>query len=490
MAFKPNQVRNVWIDIAGLDEFVTQLAQEKNGRTPKYSHEEIRQRAKKRFHVDITRRALSKHLVKKGLQRMALADLLKPKQGFAQDVRRPAPKHPEGWEPHVEIVGDKATAITKPMEVTPDEKMLIEGFDLSVDEWMVVGPIGCRRWQANVPVEENSTDCRCTPKQSGHHYEERWLKYFKASLVRRSTTDAAEVADLTSVILKHKPVKKKPLGGDVAFAVAIADPQIGKHDQGGVVGTVNRFIDDIGRVQDRARDLRAIGVPIGPLYVFGMGDIIEDCSERYPMQAFTVELNLRDQMKAARRLLADALRAWAPSFEQVVVAAVGGNHGENRRDGKAFTSFSDNADVAIFETLEEVFAENQDAFGHMSFVLPDDRLDLTLDVKGTITTLAHGHQAGRGSTPAQKLDNWWMQQAHGMQPAGDSSLLLSGHYHHLNVVQTGQKTHIQCPALEGGSDWWRNVTGQRSAPGLLTMTIGKEHVREEHMVGWDNLQVV
>jgi predicted phosphodiesterase len=208
------------------------------------------------------------------------------------------------------------------------------------------------------------------------------------------------------------------------------------------------------------------------------------------MQTFSVELNYRDQMKMARRLIAQALRTWAPGFDQVIVAAVGGNHGENRLDGKAFTSFSDNADVAIFETLEEVFAENPDAFSHMSFVIPDDRLDLTLDVKGTITALAHGHQAGKGSTAAQKLDNWWMGQAHGMQPAGDASLLLSGHFHHLSVTQSGQKTHIQCPALEGGSDWWRNVTGQRSAPGLLTLTIGSEHIREDHRVGWDNLQVV
>ena len=77
---------------------------------------------------------------------------------------------------------------------------------------------------------------------------------------------------------------------------------------------------------------------------------------------------------------------------------------------------------------------------------------------------------------------WWAQKAHGMQPAGDSTLLLAGHLHHLRVEQGGAKTFIQAPALDGGSDWWRHTTGQDAAPGVLTMTVGGG--------GWDDLRVL
>lgn len=493
MAFKPNQVRNVWIEVAGLHDYVLGLAKEKNGRGPKYSHGSIARKAAKKFGIEITRRALSKHLVKSGIQRsMAISDLLQPSAGFARDARKPSErKHPEGWEPHVETKGDTAVAVSKPTEDgTPDEKKLIEGWLLDPKEWMIQGPLNCRRWQTNVPIEENSTDCRCSVKQPGHHYEERWLFYYKANLVRRTTLDVVDIAELSSVILKHKPAATKPLAGDVAFAVFFADSQLGKPDQGGVQATTNRILDDIGRVQDRVRDLRKLDVPVGPLYLMGMGDIVESCDGHYPSQTFGVELNMRDQIKLARRLLAQTLRTWAPDFDQVIVAAVGGNHGERRKDGKAFTGTADNIDVELFEQLEDIFSMNQDAFGHVSFVLPNEKLDLTLDIKGTITTIAHSHQMERGASPAQKAENWWKGQAFGMEPAGDSTLLVTAHNHHFLATQTGIRTHFQCPALECGSDWWTTKTGQRSAPGMLTMTIGKEHMREGFSVGWDNVAVI
>jgi hypothetical protein len=66
---------------------------------------------------------------------------------------------------------------------------------------------------------------------------------------------------------------------------------------------------------------------------------------------------------------------------------------------------------------------------------------------------------------------WWAEQAHGMQPAMHATLLLSGHYHHLRVVCEGSKTHIQVPAMDGGSGWFRNLKGHDSAPGLVSFIV-------------------
>ena len=47
-----------------------------------------------------------------------------------------------------------------------------------------------------------------------------------------------------------------------------------------------------------------------------------------------------------RSNLIKALKEWSPMFKNVVVACGPGNHGENRKNGKAYTTFGDNFDVA------------------------------------------------------------------------------------------------------------------------------------------------
>jgi F-type H+-transporting ATPase subunit epsilon len=116
-------------------------------------------------------------------------------------------------------------------------------------------------------------------------------------------------------------------------------------------------------------------------------------------------------------------------------------------------------------------------YDHVSFVFPgSDELTITLDVGGTPVGFAHGHQFGRDPM------KWWAGQSHGMQPIGSSTLLLGAHLHHLKVEQSGVKTFIQIPALDGGSTWWRHRTGQDSPAGMVTLLIGHG--------GWSDLAVL
>jgi predicted phosphodiesterase len=229
-----------------------------------------------------------------------------------------------------------------------------------------------------------------------------------------------------------------------------------------------------------------MGVPVGVIYVAGVGDMIEGCDNHYAMQCFTVELNRRDQVKLARRLSAEVIRAASKLAERVVVVAVGGNHGENRANGKAFTDFADNDDVAMFEQIAEAFAENPDAYGHVSFVIPNDELTVTLDVCGTLVTWAHGHQFGGGATAEKKARSWLADQALGKHAPGDCDLLISGHYHHLCVAQWGAVGWVQVPALDGGSDWWRNLNGQHSPPGVASLVVGSS----VSAAGWAHLHML
>ena len=239
-------------------------------------------------------------------------------------------------------------------------------------------------------------------------------------------------------------------------------------------------------VTARIKELRKSGVDLAHLYVVGLGDIVEGCDGFYPMQEHSVEYDLRRQKMIARRLLVKSLKEWAPLFKNVVVACVPGNHGENRKNGKAFTTFGDNFDVAIFDEAAEIFQENP-AYKHVKFVIPENDLWLTLDVSGTIIGLAHGHQFRTGGRYShQKAVAWLSGQAFGMTEMGDADILISGHFHHLFVVNEGKRTLMQCPSVDGGSEWYENMTGKSSYAGTLTFSItpGKTQLQ------WDNLKVL
>lgn len=383
------------------------------------------------------------------------------------NARRTVSKHPAGWEPGVEWKGNEGVLTTAPLDSKPgnwDE--LLRVWDLDPARYEVIEPVQYRAWDTNIGAGETKR-----------------LYYYRATVRSRTATVRADVDSLIAEVKRHKPSKKAAPTGDVAFVLALADLQAGKPDGDGTEGMTRRFLAAIDGAEVRIKELRKAGRPIGPIYMLGLGDLIENCAGFYPMQTFGAELNRRDQLKLVRRLIMHAVRRLAPLTERMVVACVGGNHGENRNEtGAAYTSFGDNDDVAVFESVAEACAENPEAYGHVSFVIPNNDLTLTLDICGTIVGLAHGHQFRKGSTPQAKALEWWKGQAHGLQPVGDATLLLSGHYHFLSIVQDGRKCAIQCPSLDGGSEWFKNTTGADSPPGLLTLTVGAR--------GWDDLRIL
>ena len=98
---------------------------------------------------------------------------------------------------------------------------------------------------------------------------------------------------------------------------------------------------------------------------------------------------------------------------------------------------------------------------------------VTLDVRGTILGMVHGNQYGPGGG-----SKYWAAQQHGGQPIGAADILLTGHYHHLRIEPTGRNPHtgrskwwLQAPTVDNGSDWFRNLAGDDSDPGLLVFDI-------------------
>lgn len=384
----------------------------------------------------------------------ALDSLTAPVEGFAPSEPGPRARVAD-WRPGVVWEGEEGTVTTTPMigDNHPDWDAVLRVWGLDPEKFSVVEPVLFNVWG-----DPTGTLNR------------QW----KGKVVQRATARAGvDLEDLISEIKKHKP-KKPAATGDSAFIVALSDWQIGRGDPGdGLKEVVQRVLESIDSVERRIKELRKSGRTLGQLVVVGLGDIVEGCGDEfYAMGTFTSEADRRDQVKIARRLIRDAIARWANHFDDVLVAAVGGNHGENRRNGKAFTTFNDNDDVAVFEQVAEVFGANPEAYGHIKFVLPTHKLALTIEVQGKILGLTHGHLARNSGNVEQKVRKWLADQALGRQFECD--ILLTGHYHHLRAVDWGSVMWLQTPAM-CNSLWFTQSTGQWAQTGTLTLTINPEH---------------
>ena len=366
-----------------------------------------------------------------------------------QDVdqaRKPRPKHPTGWEPGVDTAA--GTLVVQGGETPPkDWGHILWNLGLDPADWEV---------DEDAPVQVRSWD-------SG----ERRLFYYRAT-VRPASQHQPDLDDLVREIKRRKPRPPKDVLEERALVVLLSDWQAGKADHGGVDALVERLLQLQRRVPERMRELAKQGRPVSHLYVIGMGDMVEGCDGHYAQQTYSVQLDRRQQIKLVRRMLVSMLADWSRLPAKVVVGAVPGNHGENRKAGKSFTTFEDNADLEVFEQAAEVLAANPDAYGHVRFTLPDGDMTLTLDACGTTVSFAHGHQFRTSGIPLAKARSWWQGKMAAQHPAGDATVLVYGHYHHLQLLQDGPRTIIGCPSNDGGSRWFEEQGGPTTACGTLT----------------------
>lgn len=380
-----------------------------------------------------------------------------------QNAKRQKNEHPKGWEPGLNSAKKTITSEPQKKAVNPEDHKFdkyLEKLGFDPKDFEIIEPFEVRTWDSNTANGKET------------------FYYYKAKIISKNVVNEKDFdyKQLLKEIKSTKP-KKKKVKGKSSFVVCLADWQMGKHDGDGTKGIVQRIETMIPAVIERVNYLRKQGTEISNLYVFSLGDMVENCEGHYDMQSYSVEYDLRRQKMIARRLIVKALKEWAPHFKNIVVACVPGNHGENRNQkGKSFTTFGDNFDVSLFDEVQEIMSENK-AYNHLNFIIPNNELWVTLDVSGKIIGLAHGHQFRTGGRYShQKAVNWLSNQAFGMTDIGDVDILISGHFHHLFVINEGKRVLIQCPSVDGGSEWFENITGKRSFPGTLTFSVSEKGI--------------
>lgn len=385
---------------------------------------------------------------------------------------RPRRNHPQGWEPGVAWNGREGTLTTPPLEADPSAGVWSE----LVADWGL-DPL-------TTEVVEGSVQVRAWDTHDG-----RRLRYYRATLRSKdSDTDRPDIETLCRLVERRKAVKAPESlpAPSRALVCLLADWQLGKAGEanGGTPETIGRICQAIDLIPARIRELKKTGRPVDAVYLVGLGDLVEQCSGHYPGQTFNVDLDRREQLRLARRLILRAVETCLGHAPRIVLAAVPGNHGENRQNGKAFTRTTDNDDLAIVEQVAEILQANPDRYGSCTTILATGN-NLVLNIAGIPVAFAHGHKAGASGHPAAKLENWWKGQVMGRQPIADADILITGHFHHFICSETSGRTFMQAPAMDGGSAWWTDISGQNSAPGFLTLGIGTGYGPR----GWGDLHI-
>ena len=385
---------------------------------------------------------------------------------------------PPGWEPGVVWDGEKGELTTNTVYDTVgdwDELLAERGLDPAIYE--IVGDTirwtSYDGWKRDAPGEEAySTIC----------YSYKTEIRLRAHVINQQPIPE----DVYQEVRKAKKSKKKAPKGDTHFVVALSDWQMGNRDGGGVEEQAEKISNLVEAIPDRIQNLRDSGHNIGHVVIAGLGDLVEGTCGHYPAQQFRIEVDRREQLKLVRRGVRDIILSAAPTVDKMTVLAVGGNHGENRGNGggKGFTTTGDNDDVAVFEQIAEIFSVNNKAFGHVGFKLPLDQLTLSIELAGHIVGFTHGHLSKAGANAAQAVWTWWSKQAMGRAHKGvaDADVLITGHYHHLNVKEQEGRALIIAPSLTKVGEYFQDSMGVKTRPGTLNFTVDAD--------GWNNLHLI
>lgn len=262
------------------------------------------------------------------------------------------------------------------------------------------------------------------------------------------------------------PIKHESRGSHYASVFCMSDLQIGKASQrlGGTPETIERVRGSIAKFVGELEEKRPRDMPSDIVIVDG-GDSVENHFST-PEQIATNDLALPDQIRVARRLFLEAIKALAPYAPRIHYVAVPSNHGQSRVGYKAAGGTVD-ADfgLEISHQLEDAVRENP-SLNHVHFVRPDALMETAeLEIADTKIAVNHGHRSGSQKSHSR----WWADQAHGRMPGWDADILVVNHFHNFGITQSGNgRWIIEASSSDAGSDWFMYKSGQTATQGITT----------------------
>lgn len=293
------------------------------------------------------------------------------------------------------------------------------------------------------------------------------------------TVDLTELVKLARGNARRKPLKPTELALTQTRIVGLSDEQLGKVDRHG--GT-EAFFARIGELLDDLDDEMRRNPAEDCVIALG-GDMIEGF-ENTAQQSFTNDTSHPKMLTTAHAYLVEAITRIASRHARTRVIAVPSNHGSWRRGKDELGKPSDDYGLAVVSMVATAL-HMDDRWKSVEFLFPEEwDVSCAIQVRDDVVALTHGH-VGNTFTP-EGFKKWFLGQVAGDSPIAQATILLSGHYHHRRVWPLGnlgdrERVHIQMPALDGGSSWFTNKTGEWSHPGIWTAVVrdgyGLDHER-------------
>ncbi|MET8430151.1 hypothetical protein [Nocardia sp. NPDC004860] len=363
---------------------------------------------------------------------------------LADDLARQPTAAEAEHRPRTEFDGRDGYVQTGPLAEAPASHVeLLRQFGYDPDEVEIVGVPRISRWQT---------------------YDERWLAAYRFRIAPRRAT-AAGMDELIARVDSWTAHQPTTAAGPHVFNFQASDLQIAKVDGGGTEAIVEKFLESVDRAVAEHRSLAHRG--LGGVHVLFPGDCIEGNVSQEGRNWWRTEYAVTTQTRILRRLMLHAVEQFAPLTDQVWLSVVNGNHDEAQRFQTTNPGDGWATECAI--SVADALKMNPAAFGHVTVEVPHPEQGFMTVARGdTIFTIAHGHQwKGGGTAKGSHAFTWWADQSfHQQNPAG-AHILAHGHYHTWAVETAKTRTRICSPTFDGGSNYYRDLTGAEAKRGGL-----------------------
>jgi hypothetical protein len=349
---------------------------------------------------------------------------------------------PAEWQARSEWDGESGSITTGLIQPTEKHEDLLRQFDYDPALVQIVGTVN--QWRKQVA-------------------DGSWrISYFFKVQSKEKMLDLPALYAASAKV--PRKVTKTPVSGRVTVVV-LADAQIGKTgSRGGTPELLERLANLRVKLADHLKTRKPESTVLAEA-----GDVFEGFNSG-GNPYFTNDLSLAQQMDVASTEIYEFIKVMSP-HGRVDVMAVTSNHTQWRQGKQALGRPGDDLGLLCHKQVSKVTeAAGIDAHWHIPGQYDESVIH---DVNGTMLGMVHGNQYSPGGAV-----KWWSQQQHGGQPIGAADVLISGHYHVLNITPTGRNPYtgrskywVQAPTTDNSSDWFRNLAGDDSDPGLLVFDI-------------------
>jgi hypothetical protein len=298
-----------------------------------------------------------------------------------------------------------------------------------------------------------------------------WMTSVRIRWVKRNAV--INLPLLYALAKKTKPVTPKTVDSGKALVILWSDLQVGKVDhRGGVDAMIHRVAQTQLALMKKVKSVKPERI------IFcDVGDTIENFGNAADLhQLQSNDLSIMQQVDLATSFAWTVLKELA-KYAPITYLSVGSNHCQWRVNKQRVGKATDDWGIHIGRTLARLSHEVGLDITFHEPASHDESLALDVFNDGFhVLGMVHGHQANRPDA----IPDWWRKQSFGKQPVQAATVLVSGHFHHLRIVELGSTQRgssrywVQASTLDNGSNWWRTSQGEDSQPGLVCFELQKD----------------